>query len=151
MAVGLPSYAIGRHRILIHNSVRGWWTWFKQWLGWGERVVPTGPQPNQAALRLLRNRAFQRFADGPATCDEITGKLLDATGHAGRELVINPPPGSGAVVYPTKLGPARSNFHSVYTDGNFVFDPGYRDTPILLGEWQAEVNKLNGGINMFPD
>jgi hypothetical protein len=102
-------------------------------------------------MALCRNEAFRRLVNHPgATCDQITAQFIEATGNVGHDIVLNPPPGSDRVWFPSKTGPEVSNFHSVYTDGNFVFDLWYRDTPIPLEEWQAEVNRLNG-INMFPD
>jgi hypothetical protein len=148
----LPHHALGQHRILVPNSEIALWQWFMRWLKQGGGFAPAAPKPNRAALHRFNSRAHQQLVAKPGmTCDQITGDLLEASGNAGSELVLNPPLGSDMVVYPARGGPVRSNFHSVYTDGNYVFDRAYRDTPIPLAEWKAEVNRLNGGINLFPD
>jgi len=58
-------------------------------------------------------------------------------------LVINPPPGSETVIFPTNEGPFAGNFHVVYTDGNFVFDPRWADSPMPIETWLAELKTLN--------
>jgi hypothetical protein len=114
---------------------------------------PPRAQPNPAVVRLYGNRTFQRLVRNQAIeCTEIADTLQDAAGGAGRQITINPAPGTpvkGQVRWPTSRGPASGNFHTVYADQNFVYDPRYRPTPIPIAEWEAEVNALNGGANVF--
>jgi hypothetical protein len=41
---------------------------------------------------------------------------------------------------PTKEGQFGGNFHVVFTDGNFVFDPGWSETPVHLEKWYDELS-----------
>jgi hypothetical protein len=108
-------------------------------------------QPNSGALGHYGNQAFQnKVLNEVVECTEIAADLQAASGNVGAQLTISPPPGRRTVKWPRNLGPAEGNYHTVYTDGNFVFDPRYRSTPIPIAEWQAEVNALNG-MEIIPE
>jgi hypothetical protein len=102
--------------------------------------------PNQGASDLLKDEAFRRRALEPGTeCAETADALQAAAGGGvGGTLSISPPEGSAKVRHPTRLGVAKSNHHQVFTDGEFVYDPLYKDTPIPRAEYEAEIRSLNG-------
>ena len=126
---------------------------YNQWLalvGADMGMSAPAPRPNQAAVNQYRKRAFRRLVGNEAVeCTEIAQTLQDAAGGAGRQFTINPAPGTdGQVRWPTSRGPASGNYHTVYADEHFVYDPRYRNTPIPIAEWEAEVNALNGAGNL---
>ena len=109
------------------------------------------PGPNQDALNHYGNKEFQILVNNEAVeCTQIAQALQDAAGGLGRQITINPTQATnGLVTWPTSRGPANGNYHTVYSDDDFVFDPRYRSTPIPIAEWEAEVSALNGGENVF--
>lgn len=128
-------------------SARGGWKWLatlKKWLC-GE-VKPGSAAPNRGAAALLKDATFQRRALSPGTeCSETAEALQRAAGgKIGGTLSISPAEGATEVIHPTKLGLATSKHHQVYTDGEFVYDPLYKDTPIPRTDYEANLRELNG-------
>lgn len=116
----------------------------------GQQPAPVAEQrqgqPNPNALELYQNPEFKALVDNEAIdCSQLTNELLDASGQQGGEMVINPSRGQIRVCFPTKRGIEDGNYHSVYCDGEFVFDPRFRDAPIPRTEYEALIRALNGG------
>ena len=107
------------------------------------------------ALNLYGDPAFQNKVSNQAVeCTEIAYDLQAANGNVGGQLTIIPAPGSpdGLVGWPTSLGPARGNYHSVYVNGDLIFDPRYdANGPIPRSHWETLVNQLNPGCQIDFD
>jgi filamentous hemagglutinin len=120
-----------------------------------ELMGPPEPQPapNPAAADLLQDPAFQEQALSGAECTDLGGALQDAAGNQGGTLSVSPGEGATTVQHPTQLGVAESNFHQVFTDGNYVFDPVYSTKPIPIAQYIELIQDLSGGnveISQFP-
>ena len=63
--------------------------------------------------------------------------------HVGGTLSLSPAEGKTSVRHPTRLGPADSNHHQVFTDGAFVFDPYYSEQPVPRSAYDALIQELN--------
>ena len=102
------------------------------------------PIPNPGACALFASRSFQRRVNNPVVeCYQLAEELYKASGETGGTLQINN--GSRPLKIPEKgIVTDRFDFHVVYTDGEFVFDPRYRDNPIPRAEYEAETRQLNG-------
>lgn len=88
-------------------------------------------QPNLGAANLLGDPAFQRRAMNGAECAVLAHELEMAAGERiGGTLSLSPAAEKTTVRHPTRLGPAESNHHQIFTDGHFVFDPFYSELPI---------------------
>jgi hypothetical protein len=105
------------------------------------------PEPNPGALALYSDLDFIDTVNQMGTeCTQITLELSEASGGAGHEITINPPPNCDSVAWPTMDGPETGGYHSVFTDGHFVFDPRLDPVnPIPVEDWLAQVDELNGG------
>ncbi len=111
-------------------------------------------QPNAGAAALLRDEAFQQRALTGADCAQ-TAEALEAAagGTTGGALTFSPGAGAATVRHPTRLGESESRYHTVFTDGNYVFDPVYSDAPAPRAAYEARIRQLNGAnveISFFP-
>jgi hypothetical protein len=80
-----------------------------------------------------------------AECAALAHELTAAAGHAvGGTLSLSPPAAQASLRHPTRLGPAESNLHQVFTDGHFLFDPFYSEVPILRSAYEALIREMNG-------
>ena len=137
--------------ILVHSGD----TWLgRLWRGLKRLVglrpltapAPRQAQPNPNALELYQNPEFKALVGNDAIdCSRLANELLEASGRQGGEMVINPSQGQIQVRFAIKFGIEQGNYHSVYCDGEFVFDPRFRDTPIPRAEYEALIRELNGG------
>ena len=137
--------------ILVHSRD----TWLGRWRGGIKRLVglrpqtapaPRQAQPNPNALELYQSPVFKVLVDNDAIdCSQLANELLEASGRQGGEMVINPSHDQIRVRFPTKRGIEDGYYHSVYCDGEFVFDPRFRDAPIPRPEYEALIRELNGG------
>ncbi|MGH7169073.1 MAG: hypothetical protein ACRELG_02195 [Gemmataceae bacterium] len=142
---------MGVQGILVHSSD----TWLGRLWGGLKRLVGLGPpttcaprqaQPNPNALELYQNPEFKALVNNDAIdCSQLANELLEASGRHGGEMVINPSQDQIRVRFPIKFGIEQGNYHSVYCDGEFVFDPRFRDTPTPRAEYEALIRELNEG------
>ncbi len=110
--------------------------------------------PNQGALNLYKDPAFQQLVESEVVdCSQLAQELQTASGNEGGQIVINPPPGTDRVKHPVGGEVAKSNYHVVYTDGNYVFDPRHDGNgAIPRAVWEAKITELNGEMEFefFP-
>jgi hypothetical protein len=78
-----------------------------------------------------------------AECTLLADELLNAADGKGTIISLSPGPGSSTIRHPTQLGPAVSNHHQVYTDGNFMFDPFCSPTPVPNLSYLNQIQDLN--------
>ncbi len=108
---------------------------------------PEARQPNQGACALYTNETFQQRVDDfdGIDCSQLAQELQEASGNVGGQMTINPPPDASRVKHLVGSTVVESNYHTVYTDGEFVFDPRHdRNTPVPKGEWETVIRNLNG-------
>ena len=71
---------------------------------------------------------------------EIAEDFFNASGHKGRIYVIKPKSSSRMHGYdPTE----DWLYHEVYSDGRFIYDPRYRNKPVIIDEYFDMFNALN--------
>ena len=79
-------------------------------------------------------------------CGEIAEDVFEASTGPGQIVRYTAPgrhqdisiPASGARTVPY-------DYHEVYTDGRYIYDPELRSTPIPLGDYERSLRLLNGG------
>lgn len=82
-------------------------------------------------------------------CSEIACNLQRAAGGEGKIMsfkgevdgLLNTPEGDGTVEY---------EFHHVYTDGKYIYDPRLSETPIPQGDYMRTMKSLNPGLRYGP-
>ena len=77
-------------------------------------------------------------------CSEIAEVLLDTAG-SGQILVVTGQNGSKLQL--PEYGQTGQDFeyHEVFTDGKYVYDPRLSSKPVPLGNWTSMIRKLNPG------
>ena len=103
--------------------------------------------PNQEALDEMRQwESIYRDTPG-IDCSEIAEDLFNASGAQGRiyEIVAN----EGRLHVEEYEGVDRFYYHTVFSDGTFIFDPRFSSEPILKEDYFEMINRLNpDGINI---
>lgn len=78
-------------------------------------------------------------------CSEIADDLYRAAGNKGEILKITPIQKYGDLNVIENGKTTAFDYHEVYSDGKYVFDPRYTNNPILKDDYIKMLNDLNGG------
>ncbi|WP_099192679.1 RHS repeat-associated core domain-containing protein [Tepidibacter mesophilus] len=79
-------------------------------------------------------------------CSEIAEDLFNSSGGKGEIIEITGNNGLRVKEYDEIL---EFDYHEVFSDGTYIYDPRYNDMPMLKDDYINELNKLNsGGINI---
>jgi hypothetical protein len=94
-------------------------------------------------VRALQDK-IRTQRDDKYDCSEIAEDLLKTARGKGKIIEVLPPKGETLTLY--ELGKKeRFEYHQVYTDGQYVYDPRLSSDPIPKGDWQIMVKSLNPG------
>ncbi len=108
------------------------------------RILETAKSANFAEA-LYQNEAIRnRIHSDVVDCSQLAYELQCANGHKGGQLNISPPEGRDSVTYIDNGELVLGRYHVVYTDGVFVYDPHWSDSPIPRERYEAEIRRLNG-------
>jgi len=87
---------------------------------------------------------------GSFDCSEIADKLLDAAGGEGFILEVTPRNGGSITVFENGKELPGFDYHQVYTDGKYVYDPRLTSQPMPLGDWEQHIRNINPNpVNIF--
>lgn len=101
------------------------------------RVVSTS-SINPVLNELLNKSLYIEVPE--MDCSEIAEDFFNASGHKGRIYVIKPKSSLEMHGYdPTE----NWLYHEVYSDGRFIYDPRYRNKPVIIDEYFDMFNALN--------
>ncbi|TLF74502.1 RHS repeat-associated core domain-containing protein, partial [Nocardia cyriacigeorgica] len=105
---------------------------------------PNPAYPPDPRLDELMNRSYHQNTD----CSEIAEMMLERADGEGRIIRYEPADRFGAVGTPENLGRTITDYiyHEVYTDGRYVYDPAFSNTPVPLGDFHRIMKSLNPGI-----
>jgi filamentous hemagglutinin len=78
-------------------------------------------------------------------CSEIADDLYKAAGNKGEILKITPSQKYGDLKVIENGKTTTFDYHQVYSDGTYVFDPRYNNNPILKNDYVKMISDLNGG------
>jgi hypothetical protein len=79
-------------------------------------------------------------------CSEIAEDLFNASGGKGEIIEITGNNGLRVKEYGEIMD---FEYHEVFSDGKYIYDPRYSDNPILKSDYLDALNNLNsGGINI---
>ncbi|MEY9950482.1 putative T7SS-secreted protein [Kitasatospora sp. GAS1066B] len=107
--------------------------------------------PNSDALAEL-----QKLASGPRhsslDCSEIAEQIKESAGGAGQVIRFAPVSKFDEIVIPEKGGSVleRYDYHEVFSDGRYVYDPDLSSTPVPLGDYERALRGLNPRDNGNP-
>ncbi|MEU3355709.1 putative T7SS-secreted protein [Streptomyces sp. NPDC037389] len=104
--------------------------------------------PNQGAVEIMNNIPL----GGNLDCSEIAewilkdsggeGKIINFTSHS--DPVIRVPESGGAII-------EEYRYHDVYTDGRYVYDPAFGESPVPLGDYKRALRLINPGKKILTN
>ncbi len=98
---------------------------------------------NTVMEEIARRKEFYRKNDR-FDCSEIADDLLDAAGGKGKIIEITPKSGVLGDLQVKEYGKIQDfDFHTVYSDGKYIYDPRYNDLPILENDYFNMLESLN--------
>lgn len=75
-------------------------------------------------------------------CSEIADDFFDTAGGKGEVLEIT----GNKKINVSEYGETISyEYHQVYSDGKYIYDPRYSDVPVLKEKYLNEIKSLNNG------
>jgi hypothetical protein len=101
---------------------------------------------------LYKDPSFQqRISNFNCDCSEIAEEIASVAGRNGKILTFTPRNNSplDTIKVPElvngRIVPQDYVYHSVFTDGQYVYDPRLSDNPIPLGDYNRLIDRLNSG------
>jgi filamentous hemagglutinin len=82
-------------------------------------------------------------------CSEIAEDLFRAAGNEGEIINITSNTKYGQIKAVQDGSTIEFDYHQVYSDGKFIYDPRYNNTPILKDDYLKMINELNDGNVVF--
>lgn len=100
--------------------------------------------PNWSVIQAGQN---PNFKDEAYDCSEIAEDLLQVANGKGRIIEVTPAKGKRLKVLEKSNIFGDYNYHQVYTDGRYVYDPRLNSNPIPKGDWEKLMRWTNPGAN----
>lgn len=100
--------------------------------------------PNWIVVRAGQN---PNFKDEAYDCSEIAEDLLQAAKGKGRIIEITPVKGKTLKVLEKSGIFGDYDYHQVYTDGRYVYDPRLNPNPVPKGDWEKLMRGTNPSAN----
>ena len=111
----------------------------------GNSAYTTGNEPvyNQQVLKEIEiNKDYYRIDVDYYDCSEIADDLYKAAGEKGTIYTITPNDKYNLIV-PEYGKNVSYDYHTVYSDNSYIYDPRYTDTPVLESEYFDMIKSLN--------
>ncbi|MEK4988595.1 contractile injection system protein, VgrG/Pvc8 family [Listeria sp. FSL L8-0308] len=100
---------------------------------------------NKSVVNEMSSNAARYKSNLEYDCSEIAEDLAHASGGRGKIITITSSEKYGTIKV-TEYGETKSfDYHTVYSDGKYVYDPRLSDQPIHAKDYMNTINKLNGG------
>ena len=97
--------------------------------------------------RMSESQNYYKESVNSYNCSEIADDLYQAAGNKGTVYEVTPKSG-GLNVEEYGLKEVF-DYHTVYSDGMYIYDPRYSDVPILETDYFRMLEDWNpGGINI---
>ncbi len=90
---------------------------------------------------IANNKKFYKDYVNSYDCSEIAEDLYEASGNKGNIYEIKSK--SGGVNIKEYGQTEKFEYHSVYSDGKYIYDPRYSDAPILEKSYFKKIKKWN--------
>ncbi|WP_025121277.1 MULTISPECIES: hemagglutinin repeat-containing protein [unclassified Serratia (in: enterobacteria)] len=112
-----------------------------------ENVRPENPgyPANQDVVNKMNDPKFMSWANDTkcTDCSDIAPTLLDAAGGQGKIIEVRPVSRGNLNVFESGQIEREMEFHQVYTDGRYVYDPRVSLKPIPKGDWEKHIKAIN--------
>ena len=112
-----------------------------------EKGVKSGSDVVQSKYNKLLNSDYYKNNSG-YDCSEIAADFYDAAGQQGKIYRIE---GKNGVINGYEYGKVFDyEYHEVYSDGVYIYDPRYQNTPVLKDDYFRALKEINpGGFDVF--
>ncbi|WP_205527786.1 hypothetical protein, partial [Listeria costaricensis] len=108
--------------------------------------IPKDANPSVMNTIQAKKNLYQEMVD-QYDCSEIADDLYLASGKKGAIYEITPKVGKLNVEEYDKM--EKFYYHTVYSDGKYIYDPRYSEAPILKEQYFNTIKKDNpNGINI---
>ncbi|WP_338803065.1 hypothetical protein WDV76_11755 [Xenorhabdus griffiniae] len=112
-----------------------------------ENMRPENPSypANPDVVNKMNDPKFKIWANDThcTDCSDIAPKLLEAAGGQGKIIEARPITSGDLNVYESGRIEREMEFHQVYTDGHYVYDPRVTLKPIPKGDWEKHIKAIN--------
>jgi hypothetical protein len=102
--------------------------------------------PNKDVTDEMARKLSQGIHPGE-DCSEIAEHLKDVAGGVGEVLRVDPAAGKDLTVEEFGV-PEEFEYHEVYSDGKYVYDPRHSPTPIPIEQWRRTIMGDNPGATI---
>ncbi|WP_231039913.1 hypothetical protein [Proteus alimentorum] len=109
------------------------------------RDVNVDYPPSQIIIDKMKEPKFQNWANDTHStdCSDIAASLLNVGDESGYILEARPRLRGNLNVYENGIIEPNMEFHQVYTDGKYVYDPRVTINPIPKGDWEQHIKDIN--------
>lgn len=109
------------------------------------RDVNVDYPPSQIIIDKMKEPKFQNWANDTHStdCSDIAASLLNVGEENGYILEARPRLRGNLNVYESGIIERNMEFHQVYTDGKYVYDPRVTINPIPKGDWEQHIKGIN--------
>ena len=113
--------------------------------GLDKPVRPVHPDfpPNQRLLDEMTSNIESGKVLDNIDCSEFAEAYLSLAGNKGKILEVRPKQKGKLTVYENAKEVADQEYHQVYTDGRYIYDPRLSPHPIPKGDWEKHIKKIN--------
>ncbi|WP_310551901.1 hypothetical protein [Paenibacillus glufosinatiresistens] len=112
-----------------------------QWI----KILVKGEVGNKSVISVMSSNAAKYESNLAYDCSEIAQDLAKAAGNKGEILTIKSSDKYGSINI-TEYGRIQSfDYHTVFSDGKYIYDPRFSNQPIPVNEYMNSINKLNNG------
>jgi hypothetical protein len=101
--------------------------------------------PNQSIIDAMKSPKIQKMVNNTdcVDCSEIAESLLSAANGKGKIYQVQPERLGTLNVFENGRQESGMDYHQVYSDGQYVYDPRISTTPIPLGDWLQSIRNSN--------
>jgi len=108
---------------------------------------PANPNfpPDAAVVDAMNSPMLKKMTEACTSvdCSEIAEKLLSSAGGKGKILEVRPKTANNLSIYENSVIERNLNYHQVYTDGRYVYDPRLSSSPVPKGDWEMHMRGMN--------
>lgn len=106
-----------------------------------EETPPPPPSWNKDVVDMMKEKASLYHTNYNYDCSEIADDLYNAAG--GKGIIYEITPSKGELIVPEYGVNQNFIYHTIYSDGTYIYDPRYNIEPILNDVYMNMLKQLN--------
>ncbi|MFM9278473.1 hypothetical protein, partial [Paenibacillus jiagnxiensis] len=100
---------------------------------------------NESVIKMMSENNAKYRSNLNYDCSEIADDLANASGGKGEILTIRSSDKYGQIEVYEYGSKVEFEYHTVYSDGKYIYDPRYSNEPVLKETYLDRLSKDNGG------